>query len=363
MKTTDIFRAVPVLPILLAVPLVLTADFTRPVAPFAPAAGEAGSTAVAHDDENIATWADGYEAYQPGTDVDSSWKEPREALGPAGTDSGKVVVLGRGGEITLTFPHPVTDGPGFDFALFENGFSDSFLELAYVEVSSDGLHFVRFPAYSLTPGPVTSFGTIDPGLITGLASKYRLGYGTPFDLSLLREAHAAAMEKEEWKGPAEPEFSQQYRDDFVANFPHIDLQHITHIRIVDIPGDGSARDAEGFSIYDPYPTSITAGFDLDGVAAMNVRDNRAPTEAPILATNLGETPSGDPELRLIVRVQPALGESLVLQASPDLQTWEPVQPPVREEIVTGTGAEERREITYGIRMEEGTKFLRVLYSP
>jgi hypothetical protein len=44
--------------------------------------------------------------------------------------------------------------PGYDFAIFENGFpfgSGSFyLELAFVEVSSDGKHFVRFNAISNT---------------------------------------------------------------------------------------------------------------------------------------------------------------------------------------------------------------------
>jgi len=59
---------------------------------------------------------------------------------------------------------------GFDFAVFENSFNDSFLELAFVEVSSDGINFVRFPATSNTQTDVqiTGFGTIDPTYINNL---------------------------------------------------------------------------------------------------------------------------------------------------------------------------------------------------
>ncbi len=33
--------------------------------PYAPAAGQVGSTAIAHDDSAIISWATGYENYQP----------------------------------------------------------------------------------------------------------------------------------------------------------------------------------------------------------------------------------------------------------------------------------------------------------
>ena len=62
------------------------------------------------------------------------------------------------GEITATFNEaPIVNGPGPDFATFENGFSQGwtspfiFAELAYVEVSSNGTDFIRFPTHSLTP--------------------------------------------------------------------------------------------------------------------------------------------------------------------------------------------------------------------
>ncbi|KAF0095636.1 MAG: hypothetical protein E1N59_1131 [Puniceicoccaceae bacterium 5H] len=247
------------------------AQYVRPTPPFAPPAGQPESTAVVYTDETIEAWAASYEAYLPGDDVDLSWQQPAEALGPAGTSVYDVVVLGRGGEITLSFTTPIVDGSGADLAVYENSFNDTFLELAYVEVSSDGEHFVRFPNYSLTADPVSAFGAVDPTLINGLAGKYHVGYGTPFDLSVLQDAYDTALTKEVWTGPETAEFSQAYRNALVENFPYLDLHNITHIRLIDIPGDGSAFDCEGFVVYDPYRTVISAGFDLDAVAALNIQ--------------------------------------------------------------------------------------------
>ncbi|MFN6048554.1 MAG: T9SS C-terminal target domain-containing protein, partial [Bacteroidota bacterium] len=56
------------------------------------------------------------------------------AEGPAASNG--VVSLGDGGIATLTFDPPITNGDGFDFAVFENTFLDTFLELAFVEVST-----------------------------------------------------------------------------------------------------------------------------------------------------------------------------------------------------------------------------------
>ena len=86
----------------------------------------------------------------------ASFGSAASALGPAdaydfgtglpSTSPTTVVSLGDGGSITLTFAHPLSDGTGPDLAVFENAFNDTFLELAFVEVSSDGANFVRFPA-------------------------------------------------------------------------------------------------------------------------------------------------------------------------------------------------------------------------
>jgi hypothetical protein len=209
--------------------------------PYAPAAGIAGSTAVDKSSTDIVQWATGYENYLPGSNVDATWKTPEKALGAAQGTSSDIVSLGDQGAITLSFGGTIANGSGWDFAVFENSFSDTFLELAFVEVSSNGSDFFRFPAISFTANPVNAFGSVDPTNIDGLAGKYRQGFGTPFDL------------------------------DALAGIAGLDVNSVSHVRLVDIKGNGSEFDSypAGFGgphpIYDPYQTIISGGFDLDAV--------------------------------------------------------------------------------------------------
>lgn len=215
-------------------------------ATYAPAPPDPTTTAVAYDDARILNWATGVASYLPGPGVsDPKWMMPSQAFGPAGTDTTAVVVLGNGGTITLTFASPITDGASWDFAVFENSFaSDVFLELGFVEVSSDGSHFARFDsAFQSTVTPCGSCsGTA--AQIGGLAGSYMVGYGTPFDLAALRN-------------------SPLVRDGAV------DLTAIKYVRIVDIIGDGTTLDSFGRGIVDPITSGPTAGFDLDGIAVLN----------------------------------------------------------------------------------------------
>ncbi|MEX0320733.1 MAG: hypothetical protein AB3N63_01095 [Puniceicoccaceae bacterium] len=240
----------------------LFAGYEAPVAPFAPAAGTEGSTAIPMDDARIVNWASQVHSITFGEDVAEEWRNPDASLGPPNPSGMDVTVLGRSGEIILWFPDPVVDGEGFDFAIFENSFSDTFLELAYVEVSTDGEHFVRFPNYSLTAGLVPAFGDINPTLVYGYGGKYEAGYGAPFDLAELASVYDGIIGGYEG-------FSSEYRDAFVANFPYVDVNDVQYIRIIDIQGDGSQNDCEGYPVYDPYKTIITAGFDLDAVGILN----------------------------------------------------------------------------------------------
>lgn len=234
------------------------------VFPFAPAAGQAGSTAISKEDTGIANWATGYTDLDYGTNLDEIWKTPEKALGPAAGGSFDIVALGRGGSITLTFSQAIQNGSGPDFAVFENSINDTFLELAWVEVSTDGIHFVRFPNFSFTPDAVGGFGDLDPTFIHGFAGKYRQSFGTPFDLEQLDLAHAAIQ-------AGTDHFSTDYETTFLANFPHLDLDEVNYVRLIDIVGDGATFDSEGDVIYDPFPTVGSAGFDLDAVAVLNER--------------------------------------------------------------------------------------------
>ncbi len=231
--------------------------------PTAPAAGQSGSTAIHRNSASFVAWADGYTDMVFGEDSNNpQFRNPAVALGKAeGVNSG-VVCLGRDGRITLTFSQGIADGVGFDFAVFENAFDDTFLELAFVEVSSDGLHFVRFPHFSNTPALVPKDGKVYPFQIYGYAGKYAIGYGTPFDLSELIAVSNSIV-------AGGHSLTAEYVTDFSANMPHLDLSNVQYVRLVDVVGDGNTPDCEGFPIYDPYKTTGTAGFDLDAVGVIH----------------------------------------------------------------------------------------------
>jgi len=216
---------------------------------YAPAAGKAGSTAVYKTDAVFLGWASSVVSYHVGTDVEAGWMDTNKCLGAPGNDVYDITCLGNGGDITLSFEHPIADGPGWDFAVFENAFAAGFLELAYVEVSSDGVNFVRFPCHSETPSRVGAFAnTMDATNLDGLASKYMLGYGTPFDLADLSG---------------------------LADAQKLDLDAVIRVRLVDIVGDGSCKDSDGRPIYDPTPTVGSGGFDLDAVGVAHFQMGEA----------------------------------------------------------------------------------------
>src|SRR5262245_34418554 len=162
--------------------------------PSARPAGQPGSTAIANTSPSLVEWAIGFQDLIRGPqDIANpagpaaSFGTGNEALGFADGNSSHVVSLGDGGQITLTFAQPITNGPGADLAVFEKSFAANFLELAFVEVSSNGSDFLRFPAVSLTQTDtqVGSFGSLDATNLDNLAGKYRGGFGTPFDLAQL----------------------------------------------------------------------------------------------------------------------------------------------------------------------------------
>ena len=217
-------------------------------ATYAPAPPDPTTTAVAFDDARIVGWAAGCASYLQGPGVtDSQFAMPSQAFGPAGTNTLDVVSLGNGGSITLTFGAPITDGESWDFAVYENGFaSDEFLELGFVEVSSDGIHFARFDSAFQSKGTPGLDSSGIASQIGGLAGSYMIGYGTPFDLSALGN-------------------SPLVRDGTV------DLTSIKYVRVVDIVGDGTTLDSFGRGIVDPISSGPTAGFDLDGIAVLNRR--------------------------------------------------------------------------------------------
>ena len=215
---------------------------------YPPQAGESGSTAIYKDDPLFVAWATGITVTRGYKDISNpglgyvTAGEPEYALGPP---TGEVVSLGDRGVAILTFDLPVKNGPGFDFAVFENG-SSGYLELATVEISSDGIHYFKFSTHSLTQTLVQigSFGTPAAENLDNIAGKYIGTYGTPFDIS---------------KAP---------------NHPLLDKNSIKYIKITDVVGSINPQygtpDNFGNMINDSFPTPFDAGgFDLQAVGVIH----------------------------------------------------------------------------------------------
>ncbi|MFP8877643.1 MAG: DUF4465 domain-containing protein, partial [Myxococcota bacterium] len=185
----------------------------------------------------------------------ASYGEGGFALGPATGDSADVVSLGDGGSISLHFASGISDGPGDDLAVFENGFftvGGLFGEFAFVEVSSNGVDFGRFENTCNVTQPVPGFGALDPSDYQGLAGDQAIGSGTGFDLA-------------------------EFADHPLVNAGALNLLAVSHVRIIDVIGDGSATDSLGWPIYDPYPTAFaTGGFDLEAIGVLHAAPEPAP---------------------------------------------------------------------------------------
>jgi len=237
-----------------AVLFVFYLELETAIAQYPPPAGHPGTTAVYKDSSVFYAWATTCSVTRGYVNIsDTNYyynNSNRASYGnvfmATGAPDGLVISLGDGGEATLTFDTIIRDQPGWDFAVFENAFNDSFLELAFVEVSSDGINFVRFPSVSLTQTvtQVGTFDTLDATKLNNLAGKYRLFYGVPFDLYELKDSS------------------------------RVNIHSITHIRVIDVVGciqDEYARyDSQGHKVNDPFPTPFdTGGFDLDAVGLIH----------------------------------------------------------------------------------------------
>ncbi len=218
-------------------------------AQFAPAVGQPGSTAIGKDSSVFINWGDNAEIARGYVDISDKSKGQviqgsiEQVYGKA---DNKTVSLGDSGVVVYKINPPIINGESWDFAVFENSFNDNFLELATVEVSSDGEHYFMFNPISLTDTSeqIGAFGTIDATKIHNLAGKYRGGYGTPFDLDSLPD------------------------NDF------LDKNNIRFIRITDVVGsidpDFFTLDVNGNPINDPFPTPFeSGGFDLDALGIIH----------------------------------------------------------------------------------------------
>ena len=202
--------------------------------------------AISMDDPRLVAWAAGFVDVRWGSDLDPGWMDPTRALGAAIGTWDDAVSLGNGGAMTFVFEESVGDAEGPELAVFENGFSESFLELAFVEVSSNGVDFVRFPSLSLQTADVGPYGTLDASEVMGVAGRFRAGFGAAFDLAHLAQTPEVLTGR-------------------------VELGAIRYVRLVDVVGDGTMGDSFGNPIYDPTPTIGPAGFDVEAVGVIRAR--------------------------------------------------------------------------------------------
>lgn len=222
------------------------------------------------------SWASGA-TYSPAAQVIApAWTNRANALGPAEADNTHLVSLGdldqsqidagsEPGRITLAFDVPIADQEGPDFAVFENTIIVQatlgliFGEMAYVEVSTDGTNFARFPGVALhTPATMytnlpggRAYAYFDPRGVYNMAGKHvnnGESWGTPFDLRDLRW-HPAVV------GGS------------------VDLAEIRQVRVVDIPGSGDFLDhsVPARPVLDGWLTYGSGGADIDAVGVINFK--------------------------------------------------------------------------------------------
>ena len=211
---------------------------------------------ISKTDAAIIEWANTVFDYSPTPGVGSAYQNPETGYGSLGDLTSAQIADGiLPGSITLGFETVIGNGDGTDFAVFENGFTYGspnglFAELAYVEVSSNGIDFARFDSISTNTAPVAGSGGFsgwDTTNIYNLAGKNQSGWGTPFDL-----------------------------DELITNplvlSGLLDLFDIQYVRLVDIPGTGDFLDSLGNPILDAHPTVGSGGYDFrltEGVAVLN----------------------------------------------------------------------------------------------
>lgn len=252
------------------------------MAQFAPGVGVAGTSAMYKDSTAFVRWATsstvvrGYQDISVPANGYTNVGDDTMPVGKAGTNA--VVSLGDGGYAIMQFTSPIVDASGPDLAVFENGFDNTFLELAFVEVSSDGVNFFRFPAISNTDttAQTGSFGPTDATKINNLAGKYKALYGTPFDIS------------------------------DIADNALLNKLAITHVKVIDVVGciqsQYCTRDANNHKVNDPWPTAFgSGGFDLDAVGVIHDQLSVGLREFEVSQLHLYPNPAKD-ELNIMMPV-------------------------------------------------------------
>jgi hypothetical protein len=230
---------------------------------------------------------------------------PASALGgPDFASSGffSALSLGAQGEATFGFADAIRDGEGADFIVFENAFEllaapaftdptgNSFAEVCFVEVSTNGIDFVRFPtSYSGPNAAHPVFGGSAIGAFDGFAGSgpvyADVGAGgiSPLNAAL---AGGDAMDLADLAGEA------------LVLSGLVDLQNINFVRLIDVL-EGTQVDSLGRTIWDDRGNDVLDSADIDAICILNAASEASALQPTLSievdAANFLVVTLGDPQ--------------------------------------------------------------------
>ena len=129
----------------------------------------------------------------------------------------------------------------------------------FVEVSTDGTNFARFPVVSNTPSAVGPFTPINVTNVSGFGGVHPVYANvdtntiSPFDPTVA--------------GGDAFDLSALATNSLVTG-GQVDLNDIRFVHLVDVIGDGTSLDSNGHAIFDPTGSGSN-GADVDAISVIN----------------------------------------------------------------------------------------------
>jgi hypothetical protein len=207
--------------------------------------------------------------FEPGPggsfDADGALEEPTGGgLTQGSTD---VASLGTAGTLTLQMDPAVFDGAGADLMVCENPFYvtgtlQSFVEAAFVEVSSDGVHFARLSSNYTGPNePLPIFTGIHPARYRGFAGVMPV-FAHPPEVDPL-DVTAAGGDLFDLR---------ELVDHPLVQADLLDLSDIRYVKLIDVQA-GVALDTAGHTVFD-CGVGSGSSCDIDAVVGLNTVENQ-----------------------------------------------------------------------------------------
>lgn len=217
--------------------------------------------------------------------------DPLIMLGPpegggGGGGSFDVYQLGLQGEVVLRLEAAAEDGPGADLAVYENPFlviggspSDTWSECLFVEVSTNGADWARFPTrYSGPPGPHAG----PQGQMVGVQAEWFRGFAGVTPVA----ANPGAGIQPYDVVPAGGDLFDlaELSDHPLVLSDDIDLNRIRYVKLIDVVG-GLDSDDLGTPVWDAGDPAFSTA-DVDAICALNNEENTGALGRPRVELSL-----------------------------------------------------------------------------